>query len=369
MTIQEYARERLGQLGEETKVRNWHLAYFLALAERADKELHGHNQLEWLNRLGARRENLRAALDWAIETKQAEFAVQLARKLDWFWFIRSDHVEAAQSLLRVLELPDVSSYPGARAEILAQLEHHKYVLGEHFAAQFEKGEVAAFAKQALSIARAHNDSHNSARALSMIGLNLLADENFGDAESALQESRTLFQQVQDEWGDAYSLFVLGYKSFLQNDLASALPIIEQAYAIFKKMGERYFMCATLRYIGIIRLRMGNIKQGVEALRDALTTAHLLDSKYEIAQAFYRWGQAAQYMGSPARTVSLFWAAKNAHDTIGMGVWTQGLDAEFETVLERCRAELGEAAFAEAVEHGRAMTMEQAIAYALESRDV
>jgi hypothetical protein len=47
------------------------------------------------------------------------------------------------------------------------------------------------------------------------------------------------------------------------------------------------------------------------------------------------------------------------------VWTQGLDAEFETVLERCRAALGEAAFAEAAELGRAMTMEQAIAYALE----
>jgi hypothetical protein len=48
-------------------------------------------------------------------------------------------------------------------------------------------------------------------------------------------------------------------------------------------------------------------------------------------------------------VSLFWAAKNAYDAIGMGMWTQGLDAEFDTVLERCRAALGEAAFAEASE--------------------
>jgi hypothetical protein len=107
---------------------------------------------------------------------------------------------------------------------------------------------------------------------------------------------------------------------------------------------------------------------VEALRDGLTAAHQLDSKYEIAASFYRWGQAAQYLGNPAKTVSLFWAAKNAHDTIGMGVWTQGLDAEFEAVLERCRTELGDAAFAEAVELGRAMTMEQAIAYAIEDSD-
>jgi predicted ATPase len=119
-------------------VRNWHLTYFLGLAEKANKDLYGHNQLDWLNRLGATRDNLRAALDWAIETKQTDFAVQMARKLDWFWFIRSDHMEAAQALLRVLEMPDISLYPEAHAEILAQLEHHKYVLGDHFTAQFEK---------------------------------------------------------------------------------------------------------------------------------------------------------------------------------------------------------------------------------------
>lgn len=125
------------------------------------------------------------------------------------------------------------------------------------------------------------------------------------------------------------------------------------------------MCVCLRYIGIIQVKLGSIKQGIESLRNSLTLAHQLGSKYEIAAAFFRWGQAAQYLGSPARTVTLFWAAKTAHETIAVGVWTQGLDAEFETVLGRCRAELGETAFEEAVERGRAMTVEQAIAYALE----
>jgi non-specific serine/threonine protein kinase len=369
VTIQEYAHEHLRQKEEETEIRNWHLAYFLGLAEEADKELYGHDQLEWLDRLRATRDNLRAALDWAIETQQTGLALQMARKLHWFWFICSDLVEGAQWLLRVLEMPNVSFYPEAHAEVLAQLEHHKHVLGDYFVAQLEKGRVTSFAKQALSIARAHNDKHNSARALSMIGLNLATGGNFAEAQSVLEESRKLFQQVQDEWGDAYSFFVLGYKSFLQNDLGAALPIVEQAYAIFKKLGERYFMCATLRYIGIIKIKLGDMKPGVEALRDALTTARQLDSKYEIAAGLYRFGQAAQYLGSPARTVSLFWAAKNAHDTIGVGVWSQGLDAEFEPVLERCRAALGEQAFAEAAELGRAMTMEQAIAYALEDAGV
>lgn len=365
VTIQEYARERLAQSGEEIDIRNRHLTYFLDLAQHANPELYGPHQLEWLSRLDARRENLRSALDWAIETKPAESALQMVRKLDWFWFIRSDHVEAAQALLRVLKMPDTSLYPEAQAEILAQLQHHRHVLGHHFAAQMQNEDPLAFAKQSLSIARAHNDAHNSARALAMIGLNLVNEKKFAEAQSALEESRKLFQEVKDEWGDTYSFFVLGYQSFVQNDLASALPIMEKASTIFRKLGERFFMCIALRYIGITRIRLGDIKQGIESLKDALNTARQLGSKYEVAAAFYRWGQAAQYLGDPARTVSLFWAAKKAHDIIGMGIWTQGLDAEFDTVLERCRTELGEAAFAEAVERGRAMTMEQAIAYALE----
>ena len=365
VTIREYALERLRQSGEETEVRNWHLAYFLGLAEKAGRELYGHNQLEWVSRLRLTRNNLRAALDWALETEQTESALQIARNLDWFWHICSDFVEAAQWVLRLLELPDVTLYPQAHAGVLAQLQHYKQVLGNYFAAQTQKGEARSYAEQSLSIARAHNDIHNSAYALSMIGLSLIIEKKFAEAQPVLEESSTLFQQSQDEWGYAYVVFLIGWSSFVQNDFAPALPIMEQACAIFKKLGERHFMSVSLRFIGTTRIRLGETRQGVEALRDSLTIAQQLGSKYEIAGAFYRLGQASQYLGNPTRAVSLFWAAKTAFNTLTSGMWTQGMDAEFETVLARCRAELGEPAFSEAVERGRAMTMEQAIEYALE----
>ena len=94
VTIQEYARERLQEMGEETEIRNEHLAYLLALAEKADKELRGRYQLEWLNRLNSDRDNLRAALGWAIETGQTGNALQLVRKLHGFWIILSNFNEA-----------------------------------------------------------------------------------------------------------------------------------------------------------------------------------------------------------------------------------------------------------------------------------
>ncbi len=44
-----------------------HYDYFLALAEAAEQELKGHDQLEWLGRLQQEQDNLRVALEWALE--------------------------------------------------------------------------------------------------------------------------------------------------------------------------------------------------------------------------------------------------------------------------------------------------------------
>jgi hypothetical protein len=63
---------------------------------------------------------------------------------------------------------------------------------------------------------------------------------------------------------------------------------------------------------------------------------------------------------------LSWAARNVFDSIG--AWQQKLETDFEKTMAACRAALGEAAFTDAVERGRAMTMEEAIAYALEEQE-
>jgi len=365
VTIREYALRRLIELGEETEIRNRHMAYFLELAEIANNELYGHYQLEWLARLRLTRNSLRAALAWAVETKQTEFALRMTLNLYWFRHICSDHVEAAHSIINVLGLPNVSSRPKLHAEVLTQLQHHIHLLGDSFAVQIGDSEMARYAQQALSIAKAHQDPHNSARALAMIGLTLINRKNFIEAQSVLEESGSLYQQCQDEWGYSYIRFLIGWSAFVQNDLVTALPIMEEAHAGFKKLGERYFMCVALRYIGAAHMRQGKPKIGLEKLKESLLLARQLEAKYEIAAAFYRLGQVAQYLGNPVRTVVLFWAAKTAYDTINSGMWTQGMDADFEDVLQRCRSSLGEVGYNKALENGRKMTMEGAITYALE----
>lgn len=65
-----------------------------------------------------------------------------------------------------------------------------------------------------------------------------------------------------------------------------------------------------------------------------------------------------------RAVRLYWAIRNINDSIG--AWQEDDEAAFEDVLAPFHAAPSEFEFAEVVEQGRAMTMEQAIAYALEN---
>jgi predicted ATPase/DNA-binding XRE family transcriptional regulator len=360
VTIQEYARERLQEMGEEAEIRNLHLAYFLDVAEKGGKEMRGPNQVEWLHRLVGMRDNLRAALDWAIETQQTEAALQMARKLHWFWFVHSDHTEARRWFERVLAIPDASLYPEYYAEILTQLAHH---IGTQTG---QTKEATLLVEQAPSIARAHNDKRNIGRALSVLGLNLTDEREFTTIQSILEESKALFLEVHDEWEYAHAVMCLARGAYKHDELALSFTLHEQALALFRKIGDRYFQSFAFYWMGVIKAKQGDVKSGIAALREALILGQQLDSKYAIASALCRLSEVMHLAGDSANTVRLYWVAKNT--SISIGSWVEKDESDFENTMASCRAALGEAAFAKAVEQGRPMTIEQAIEYALETSD-
>jgi len=359
VTLREYAHNRLQEMGEEPEILNRHLMYFLGLSEKAFHELHGPNQAEWLQRLASVRDDLRSALDWAIDTELTEVALQMGSYLSWFWFRRSDLGEGRRWLGKLVNLPDASQYPHWYSDVLAQLARGTWL---HAGA----GQAKPFVEQAISVADQHDDKWNVAQASLILGLVLIDEGDFTGAQAMMAKSKTFFRKVHDEWGYANAVLCHAYGAFRQGDLTMSLALHEESLAAFRELGDKFFENTALRFIGIIELRQDNLKRSGEALRDALLIAHQLDGKYEIAAALLQIGHVALAEGNPLRAIHLYWASRNIFDSIG--VWQQEAEARFENELARCRALLNELEFSVSIAEGRAMTMEQAIAYALDDQE-
>lgn len=71
--IREYALDRLNPTEADT-LRPTHAAHYLALAERAEPELESPGQASWHARLERERDNLRAALQWIQEQRDADLS-------------------------------------------------------------------------------------------------------------------------------------------------------------------------------------------------------------------------------------------------------------------------------------------------------
>jgi len=103
-TIREYALELLDEAGALAEVRRRHAEWFLAQAERADIEARTGDQAAWFDGLDADNDNLRAALDWAEETRDGDLMLRLATALWGFWATRGHIAEGSRALEEALAL-------------------------------------------------------------------------------------------------------------------------------------------------------------------------------------------------------------------------------------------------------------------------
>jgi predicted ATPase len=81
-TVHEFARENLRQSGEAEEIKQVHAQYFLALAEEANPELKGANQVQWIEHLEAEHDNMRAFQETLTSSLRPTLAFLLCA---WTW--------------------------------------------------------------------------------------------------------------------------------------------------------------------------------------------------------------------------------------------------------------------------------------------
>ena len=178
-----YASERLRQAGGIERARNDHLNWFLAFAEQAEPSLYAAQQEMALERLKSDHENLRAALRWAIESRNAQAAAQLGGVLSRFWGLVGYLSEGRIWMEKVLALF------GEGQAALVSGAHAKALLGAG-ALAWRQGEfdlAIASMEESLVISQALGDEEEINRTLRVIATAESSRGNDDRAVSLLQE--------------------------------------------------------------------------------------------------------------------------------------------------------------------------------------
>jgi len=399
-TIREYALERLEASGEVEQLRWQHARYYEAFSpEQPRKE--DETWARWLDR---DQHNVRSALEWSLTTAgDSEVALRLALALSSHWRNQGSRHEAIATLQRALDHPlgvgrtlalanarvelaaflaGTGNYRAAQAQyeqalpLVCELDDseenlHPWILNRLGCLAREQGDSAtAWARlsEGMALYRQREDEHGLDHTLNALAGVAILDEDPARAEALLAERHTVWPQVDSSnysmWL-AWRLNHLGHAAQLRGDYQRATELHQESLAFFRAFGDQNSGLPWAYHgLGETALGQGRLEEAGGWLHQAMAASRVQSDQASIAWCLAGLGSLAALSSDAERAARLWGAAERQQHSIGCRA-APAARATYERAMEVVRARFSEEAFAAAWEAGRAMTMEQAITYALE----
>ena len=334
--MRQYALEKLNAADETAMLRAEHGAYFLTFAERANRELMGAGQMEWILRLGADMDNLRAALEWAREHAAEDDALARFGAALWrFWYARGWLSEGKHWLEDALENTRADS--ATRVQVLVGLGAMTWAQGDFTRASF-------FCDAARELAQRVNDLSGVAWAELILGMIAQWRGAFAEAErwelSALRHfeingeafgkamiyytlgvtahtrgdllharewfaaSLNAHRALNNPWGIAMPLYALGVIAQGDSDAATAEKFFHESYALFGAIDSHLGLGLNTTNLGLLDIEAGDFERAAEWLNESLRHFEKMGDHSGIARAWRGQARLATRQGERARAYEL-----------------------------------------------------------------
>lgn len=282
-TIRDFGLERLAEHGEDVQARAALIDLTLELVERGEQELHGPHQAAWLSRLDGELDNIRAAMNWAIDDGESERALRFGSALWRFWATRGLLHEGRDLLLRATALPgevaasvrakalrrlgtiavELADYPMARRYVQESLVCSEEVgdpldiaraqvnLGFVAYVQGDYATAESLIRATLPALEHYNTGHERAAALQILGQIAFATYRFGEAKQFYAESKSIREAAGDAFGVAYTAIFTGQIARIQGQKAQAREQLGAALSTFRNGAEPLGEGTTLLELGLL----------------------------------------------------------------------------------------------------------------------
>jgi predicted ATPase/DNA-binding CsgD family transcriptional regulator len=292
-TIREYGLEQLAASRDVESLARRHVDYFLALAEDAEAGLAGADWRSWRQRLHADRENLRAALEWAVAWGKTDIALRLIGSL-WRWFRPDAIAEGRRWSEHALALPGGGAQPRAKA---------LFGLGVVAMQQGDYRVAAGAWKESIGIWRALGDLPRLADTLMF-----LASIYRPDARAVpvlLDESIALARQVGDPRRLALALGFLGWQVLQSVGPDAARPLLAEALPLARTPGDPWELIWVLYVSGLLAVQEGAEDTARHRFGEALELAREARDHMMAALALAANGRAALHRHDLAGATTQF----------------------------------------------------------------
>ncbi|WP_063041438.1 BTAD domain-containing putative transcriptional regulator [Nocardia pseudovaccinii] len=278
-TIRSYALERLAESGRMDAVRGRQAQYLLRLAESAEAELRSAAQLDALARLDTERDNIAAALRFAVDTGAVELGIRLIAAMFWYWTLRGIHSERLHWMRAVSELQ------GGVPDELRALRGVLDGLSRYEGGAIEDGTRAVAA--GLEIARSSGLPSGPARTVLLVAPAFLEGQGLsaswpgllgwergfalllgGTSIDQLVSAKKEFESVGERFGLSTTLQSIAEDQLRRGDLSGAISSLTRAAAAFEELGSAGDAAAVRAESATALARLGELDRAEVALARA-----------------------------------------------------------------------------------------------------
>ena len=354
--IREYASERLGESGEADELCRRHADAYATYTESVAPELLRKHRRTWLDLLEQDHDNIRIALDWAVRRREPDLALRIAAASWRLWQARGHLHEARRRLDEVLALE--GGQARERAKAMEALGGILWWLSDL------EGAGAVYA-ETLQLQRELGDPREIANALYNYALaKVYTAGDPEEAPRALDEAESIYRDLADVGGLGDVEWARGtHAAHTEAEIPAAIEHMKQSIVHYREAGNEFGMGWGLHQVGDMARRIGDYEQAWENVaqglvlfaghRDFSAVVLLLAVAAAIARELGDWERGLRLAGA-------FHGLRLTSGTEIVEAETNRIEGyEFETL----EALTGEAAIP--YREGRAMNIDQAVAYALE----
>ena len=236
---------------------------------------------------------------------------------------------------------------------------------EHFRGDYARSKMLA--EEALRLGRILNDDYHVWRALQSLGQATMALGDLSRSRHHVEEALEMARAAGDLRGSAQETRLLGQIACHEGDLPRAAECFEESLTWWAKLETTRGPHTTLCEYGHVLFALGELDRAQRRFRESLTLSQLGGDRMAVVRCFDGIAAALVMTSGPAaapRAARLLGAAAALRASLGLAI--RPFDrATHEQGMAATRAALDEHAFEAAWLEGQAMTLEQAIAYALD----